>query len=73
MYVYSETENKKGFGLQERERLMEQKHEREHDDDDGFAINNLSGFFLLGTIFTIIGISIYAGYKIYTIKKKTRK
>ncbi len=66
--------NKKGFGLQERERKMERIQEREHkDDDDSFAINNISEVVIVGTILVIIGVSIYASYKIYVIKKKSSK
>lgn len=77
LLVSGQNEERKGFGVQERDRehQMDRKQDREHndEDDDSFNINNISSLVLIGTALTIVGVSIYAGYKLYSIKKKASK
>ncbi|MDX1372827.1 MAG: hypothetical protein R3321_10175 [Nitrososphaeraceae archaeon] len=66
--VYSQEDNKKGFGIQERERA------RIHTENNSQIVkNDLSGLILIGTIIAIIGVSSYALYKIYLIRRKSNK
>jgi len=66
--VFSQEDNKKGFGIQERERA------RLHTEDNSQIVkNDFTGLILIGTIIAIIGVSSYALYKIYLIRRKSNK
>jgi hypothetical protein len=68
--VYSQTDNRGGgFGIQERERA------RIHaSNNDSQIVNpNLSSIILIITIVVIIGVSSYALYKIFLIRRKSNQ
>jgi hypothetical protein len=90
--VFSQNDDKKGFGIQERERTrMHAQNESQIVNDDGFGIqerertrmhaqnesqifsNDITRIIIIGTIIVIIGVSSYALYKIYLIKRKSRQ
>ena len=66
--VFSQGDDKKGFGIQERERA------RIHDGNDSqFFNNDLTSTILIVTIIVIIGVGSYALYKIYLIRRKSKQ
>jgi hypothetical protein len=90
--VFSQGDDKKGFGIQERERtriheqndsqivnddrfgIQERERTRIHEQNDSqFFSNDITGIILIVTIIVIIGVSSYALYKIYLIKRKSKQ
>ena len=66
--VFSQGDDKKGFGIQERERA------RIHAGNDSqFFNNDLTRIILIVTIIVIIGVGSYALYKIYLIRRKSKQ
>ncbi len=66
--VFSQGDDKKGFGIQERERT------RIHAQNDSQIFSNdITRIILIVTIIVIIGVSSYALYKIYLIKRKAKQ
>ena len=66
--VFSQGDDKKGFGIQERERA------RIHAQNDSQIFSNeITGIIIIVTIIVVIGVSAYALYKIYLIKRKSRE
>jgi predicted RNase H-related nuclease YkuK (DUF458 family) len=66
--VFSQGDDKKGFGIQERERA------RIHAQNDSqFFNNDLTRIILIVTIIVIIGVGSYALYKIYLIRRKSKQ
>ena len=67
--VFSQGDDKKGFGIQERERA------RIHagNDSQQFFNNDLTRIILIVTIIVIIGVGSYALYKIYLIRRKSKQ
>ena len=66
--VFSQGDDKKGFGIQERERA------RIHAGNDSqFFNNDLTRIILIVTIIIIIGVGSYALYKIYLIRRKSKQ
>ena len=59
-------DDKKGFGVQERERA------RIHAENNSQIFNNdFAGLIILVTIIVIVGVSSYALYKILIIRRKS--
>ena len=63
----------------EKEKAKKQAEiERESEDDDNenrglfFLGGNTSGLILTGTIVAILGVVVYAGYKVFSIRKVAR-
>ncbi|HET7644424.1 MAG TPA: hypothetical protein VFK40_13030, partial [Nitrososphaeraceae archaeon] len=57
-----------GLGIQERERT------RMHAQNESQIFSNdITRIIIIGTIIVIIGVSSYALYKIYLIKRKSRQ
>ena len=66
--VFSQGDDKKGFGIQERERA------RIHAGNDSQIVNSdLTSIIIIVTIIVIIGVSSYALYKIYLIRRKSKQ
>jgi predicted RNase H-related nuclease YkuK (DUF458 family) len=66
--VFSQDDDKKGFGIQERERA------RIHAGNDSqFFNNDLTRVIIIVTIIIIIGVGSYALYKIYVIRRKSKQ
>ena len=66
--VFSQGDDKKGFGIQERERA------RIHAGNDSQIVNDdLTRIILIVTIIIIIGVGSYALYKIYLIRRKSKQ
>lgn len=64
--VFSQGDDKKGFGIQERERA------RIHAENDSQIFNNdFAGLIILVTIIVIVAVSSYALYKILIIRRKS--
>ena len=90
--VFSQNDDKKGFGIQERERTRTHaQNESQIVNDDRFGIqerertrthaqnesqifsNDMTRIIIIVTIIVIIGVSSYALYKIYLIKRKSKQ
>ena len=70
MHAQNESQivNDDGFGIQERERT------RMHAQNESQIFSNdITRIIIIGTIIVIIGVSSYALYKIYLIKRKSRQ
>ena len=69
--VFSQTDDNRkggGFGIQERERT------RIHAQNDSQIVNDdLTRIILIVTILVIIGVSSYALYRIYLIRRKSKQ
>jgi hypothetical protein len=66
--VFSQSDDKKGFGIQERERT------RTHAQNESQIFSNdMTRIIIIVTIIVIIGVSSYALYKIYLIKRKSKQ
>ncbi|HEY9485019.1 MAG TPA: hypothetical protein VIQ04_00125 [Nitrososphaeraceae archaeon] len=66
--IFSQGDDKKGFGIQERERA------RIHAGNDSQIVNSdLTSIIIIVTIIVIIGVSSYALYKIYLIRRKSKQ
>ena len=66
--VFSQGDDKKGFGIQERERTRIYTQ-----NGSKIFSNDITRIILIVTIIVIIGISSYALYKIYLIKRKSKQ
>lgn len=61
-FAEDDEEDRMGFGIMERE--------REHQDDEEFAIgSSIGNMILYGTIIAIIASVAYTGFKLYRVKK----
>lgn len=66
--IFSQEEDKKGFGVQERERA------RVHAENDSQIFNNgFTGLIIIATIIVIVAVSSYALYKILIIRRKSNQ
>ena len=66
--IFSQEDDKKGFGVQERERAGI------HAGNDSRILNNgYTSLILIVTVVVIIAVSSYALYKIYLIRKKSNQ
>jgi hypothetical protein len=91
--IFPQEDDKRGFGVQERERagLHAGNDSRADDDKRGFGVqereraglhagndsrilnNDYTRLILIVTVVVIIGVSSYALYKIYLIRKKSNQ
>jgi hypothetical protein len=91
--IFAQEDDKKGFGVQERERagLHAGNDSRTNDDKKGFGVqereraglhagndsrilnNDYTRLILIVTVVVIIGVSSYALYKIYLIRRKSNQ
>jgi hypothetical protein len=66
--VFSQNDDKKGFGIQERERT------RTHAQNESQIFSNdMTRIIIIVTIIVIIGVGSYALYKIYLIRRKSKQ
>lgn len=66
--IFPQEDDKKGFGVQERERAGL------HAGNDSRILNNdYTRLILIVTVVVIIGVSSYALYKIYLIRRKSNQ
>ena len=66
--IFPQEDDKRGFGVQERERAGL------HAGNDSRILNNdYTRLILIVTVVVIIGVSSYALYKIYLIRKKSNQ
>jgi Mg2+ and Co2+ transporter CorA len=90
--VFSQNDDKKGFGIQERERarihdgndsqivnddksgIQERERTRTHAQNESQIFSNdMTRIIIIVTIIVIIGVSSYALYKIYLIRRKSKQ
>ena len=66
--IFAQEDEKRGFGVQERERAGL------HAGNDSRILNNdYTRLILIVTVVVIIGVSSYALYKIYLIRRKSNQ
>ena len=65
--IFAQEDEKRGFGVQERERAGL------HAGNDSRILNDYTRLILIVTVVVIIGVSSYALYKIYLIRRKSNQ